>query len=104
MVPWNCAVSATTSRTPAFTFGWTRDRRTGCASTRRTENMAFMSCMGACYGCGRVFMFNPVWVPSVAGEPICEACMTLVNQRRKAAGEPAIHIHPDAYGAEEVPG
>jgi hypothetical protein len=40
--------------------------------------MAFVSAMGNCVNCGRVFSFNPVRVPSIvvngAREPVCEAC------------------------------
>ena len=66
------------------------------------DAMGYMTAMGRCFGCGRTFSFNPVRVPSFKGEPVCEGCMTLVNEKRKAAGLVPHPIMDGAYGAEEV--
>jgi hypothetical protein len=65
--------------------------------------MGYALAMGACIGCGNVFSFNPLRVPSVtingAKEPICRACVERVNPMRKANGlEPIVPL-PDAYDA-----
>jgi hypothetical protein len=71
--------------------------------------MGYAFVMGPCWSCGVVFTYNPLHVPSVlvnsqgfidpAGrrEPICQNCMTLANEKRKAAGMPPHAIHPEAY-------
>lgn len=65
----------------------------------------FVLAHGDCINCGRPFSFNPVWVPSVrvkgVRQPVCRACMEGENSRRKAAGQPLLAIHPDAYEACE---
>lgn len=65
--------------------------------------MGFASCLSNCYGCKRVFMYNPMKVPSVTidgvREPICEACVARVNPQRIANGLPPIVPMPDAYTA-----
>jgi hypothetical protein len=57
--------------------------------------------MGACVGCQRMFTFNPVRVPSAVvngtREPVCPACMVIVNARRRAAGLADWPIPADAY-------
>jgi hypothetical protein len=69
--------------------------------------MAYMSVIGPCYGCGRVFSFNADWVPSVIvngqREPICLACVERANPLRIASGLEPIKPHPDAYEPQEVP-
>ena len=63
--------------------------------------MGYAMCMAPCLACCRVFSFNPVAVPSfrVNGvkEPLCEACMGLINRKREAAGLKPFDIRPDAY-------
>lgn len=61
---------------------------------------------GACICCGKTFGFNPVSVPSTAAitgkkEPVCEDCMGVINEKRKAKGLEPFPILPDAYGACE---
>jgi hypothetical protein len=63
--------------------------------------MGYAMCTGACIGCGKVFSFNPVRVPSIrikgSREPICQACVDRVNPTRIANGlEPIVPL-PDAY-------
>lgn len=79
--------------------------------------MGFMSCMGNCCACGRLFSFNPERVPSIRGkyvdgkfvgdatgerEPVCEPCITRANEIRAERGLPEFVIPENAYGAEEV--
>jgi hypothetical protein len=63
--------------------------------------MGYALCHGSCIGCGRIFSFNPMRVPSVtingSREPICEACVERVNPLRKANGLEPIVPFPDAY-------
>lgn len=58
-------------------------------------------CTGTCAACGRLFMFNPVRVPSVRingeREPVCEACMNAANVERTKRGLEPFPILPDAY-------
>ena len=65
--------------------------------------MGYAFCTSACFGCGRLFSYNPMRVPSIriqgTREPICEACVTSVNPRRIANGLPPIVPAPDAYEA-----
>jgi hypothetical protein len=67
--------------------------------------MGYAIVMSACYGCHRLFSYNPVRVPSVtvngAREPICRACIERVNPMRLAKGLPPIVPLPDAYEAVE---
>lgn len=67
-------------------------------------------CTGACYGCRRVFTFNPLYVPSLridgAREPFCQACVERANSIREGKGLPPHEIHPEAYEPlpeEELP-
>jgi len=68
--------------------------------------MGYALCMGPCIGCGAIFSFNPMRVPSIRvrgeREPICRACVERVNPVRIANGlEPIVPL-PDAYeGCEE---
>jgi hypothetical protein len=63
--------------------------------------MGYAYCYGPCVGCGRVFGFNPVRVPSctVNGtrEPVCRMCVARANPRRIANGLAPIVPLPDAY-------
>lgn len=63
--------------------------------------MGYALCTGICIGCGRVFSFNPMRVPSLpwhgSREPICQDCVTRVNPKRIANGLQPIVPHPDAY-------
>ena len=90
-----------------------------------------MFAYGACYACGSLFTFNPELVPSVhvdpktgrppdvdsdgnpraytaaeearsVREPICSACIGLVNAKRAAMGNPPIAVLPGAYQASET--
>lgn len=63
--------------------------------------MAYMTCLGSCFGCRQLFTFNPTSVPSYQGEPICRACIERVNAKRKAMGLPLWPILPGAYEGEE---
>jgi hypothetical protein len=65
--------------------------------------MGYALATGTCYGCGRVFSFNPVRVPSIpidgVRKPICRECVERANPRRVANGlEPIVPAH-DAYDA-----
>jgi len=69
--------------------------------------MGYVLATGPCIGCGNVFSYNPVRVPSCSAvtgkrEPICEACVARVNPMRVKNGlEPIVPL-PDAYeGCDE---
>lgn len=63
--------------------------------------MGYAMATSTCFGCGRVFSYNPVRVPSIpikgSREPICAACVKIVNPRRIANGLAPIVPHPQAY-------
>lgn len=65
--------------------------------------MSYMFVVSPCFGCGKLFTYNPLWVPSIPiqgiKEPVCVACVTLVNPKRIANGLEPIVIHPEAYEA-----
>jgi hypothetical protein len=67
--------------------------------------MGFAFCISPCIGCGRLFSYNPVRVPSLTvngtRQPICQACVDRANPRRIANGLPPIVPLPDAYEACE---
>ena len=69
--------------------------------------MGYAVCMAPCYGCKRLFMFNPVRVPSVvvAGEkfPICADCVVRVNPLRVANGLPRESVNLRTHGIPEAP-
>jgi hypothetical protein len=48
--------------------------------------MGYAYCTSACFGCGRLFSYNPVRVPSIRvngnREPICQTCVDRVNPQR----------------------
>jgi hypothetical protein len=67
-----------------------------------------------CFGCGRLFGYNPHRVPSIrvdpatrqyspsgVREPICAACVERVNPQRAANGLDPIIVHADSY--EPIP-
>jgi hypothetical protein len=67
--------------------------------------MAWMSVMGACYACNRIFSFNADLVPSIpidgVRQPICQDCVDRANVTRKLNGlEPIVPL-PGAYEPEE---
>ena len=61
-------------------------------------------CIGNCCGCGYPFTFNPHRVPSVGGEPVCQACMDLVNRHREVEGREPLTIPLGAYEPVEEGG
>ena len=63
--------------------------------------MGYAYAMSPCFGCKRIFSYNPMRVPSCTinghREPICQDCVARVNPMRKANGlEPIVPL-PDAY-------
>lgn len=67
--------------------------------------MGFVMAMSPCVGCGRVFSFNPMLVPSMTHEgakrPICLDCVERVNPMRIKNGlEPIVPL-PGAYDAAD---
>jgi len=83
----------------------------------------YVTIVGPCYACKRVFSFNPTHVPSIhidpqtglppdvepqapggyeraRREPLCRDCVERMNVEREARGDEAWPIHPDAYDAE----
>jgi hypothetical protein len=68
--------------------------------------MGYVTAMSPCLGCGRVFSYNPMRVPSCSAktgkrEPICEACVERVNPMRIKNGLEPIVVLPGAYEACE---
>jgi hypothetical protein len=65
--------------------------------------MGYVSAMSPCFGCSRLFSFNPMHVPSIIvngrREPVCRSCVDRVNPMRKANGLPPIVPMHDAYDA-----
>lgn len=65
--------------------------------------MSYALCHGYCIGCGQLFAFNPVRVPSITirgtREPICQTCVDRVNPTRVVNGLAPIVPAPDAYDA-----
>lgn len=65
--------------------------------------MGYALCTSTCIGCGRLFSYNPVRVPSIPihgdRKPICRDCVARVNPRRIANGLDPIVPAPDAYDA-----
>ena len=68
-------------------------------------DMGYAYCHGPCFGCGRIFSFNPVRVPSITSkktgtrEPICQTCVDRANPQRIKNGLPPIVPAADAYDA-----
>jgi hypothetical protein len=68
--------------------------------------MGYVMATSPCIGCGNVFSYNPVRVPSCSAvtgkrEPICLDCVRRVNPMRIKNGLEPIMLHPDAYDACE---
>ena len=69
--------------------------------------MVYVSVIGQCICCERVFSFNPNFVPSVRTvtsgprEPVCQDCMKRANAKRTSSGLKPLLIHPRAYEPEE---
>lgn len=67
--------------------------------------MGFVFATSSCVGCGRVFSYNPMRVPSITirgtREPICIACVERVNPMRIKNGLPPIEPLPGAYEAAD---
>ena len=65
--------------------------------------MGYVMATSNCIGCGRLFSYNPMRVPSMtykgSREPICAICVARVNPMRKKNGLPEIVPAPDAYEA-----
>jgi hypothetical protein len=65
--------------------------------------MGYVTAMGTCVGCHKLFSFNPMRVPSVTvkgtREPICAACVDRVNPTRIKNGLSPIVPAADAYDA-----
>jgi hypothetical protein len=59
--------------------------------------MGYAMCVGNCGCCGRIFMFNPTYVPSKNNIPYCQDCIEQANVVRKERNLPALMIHPEAY-------
>ena len=68
--------------------------------------MANMVVIGTCWGCGKMFSFNPNRVPSIRVEgerqPVCLDCITATNEKRKEMGVDLFPIPTDAYEPEKV--
>jgi len=65
--------------------------------------MGYALCTSPCIGCGQIFSYNPVRVPSITihgdRKPICRSCVERVNPQRIANGLDPIVPLPDAYEA-----
>jgi hypothetical protein len=59
--------------------------------------MGYLFVIGPCWGCKRVFTYNPVHVPSVNNDGVCSDCMAEINRQLVAKGHEAIEIHAEAY-------
>jgi hypothetical protein len=72
--------------------------------------MGYVSTIGTCFACGRVFGFNPHRVPSIpidretgrpdaGGDrmPICRDCADKANEARRASGLPLWDVSDEAY-------
>ena len=63
--------------------------------------MGYALIYGPCFGCKRLFTYNPHKVPSLRWEgvrqPICLTCIQEANLKRAIAGIPPLEVHPDAY-------
>ena len=71
--------------------------------------MGYALITSSCFGCGRLFGYNPLLVPSIQvnsqgqpdpngkREPICRACVEYANSKRIKNGLEPIEVHPQAY-------
>lgn len=57
----------------------------------------YLICIGHCVACGTLVTFNPTFVPSINGKPVCREC---VEKWKKIHGE-NFRIHPLAYEPKE---
>jgi len=69
--------------------------------------MGYYFATSPCFVCEQVFTYNPHRVPSIRNardvrEPVCESCMTQINERRKAKGLEPFPVLPGAYDADEI--
>lgn len=64
--------------------------------------MGYMTGYGECFGCHKLFTFNPTSVPSYHDAPICRDCIERANAKRKTMGLPLWPVASDAYEPEEV--
>ena len=67
--------------------------------------MGCVFALSACCGCGGLFTYNPLRVPSLVvkgtREPICRSCLERANPERVARGLAPIEIRPGAYDSCE---
>lgn len=72
--------------------------------------MGYAFCTSSCVGCGKLFSYNPMKVPSITippphgsgtREPICLTCVERVNPLRMKNGLDPIVPLPGAYDAIE---
>jgi hypothetical protein len=65
--------------------------------------MGYVLATSPCFGCNRIFSYNPMRVPSIPihgdRKPICQACVDRVNPARHANGLEMIRVLPGAYEA-----
>lgn len=65
--------------------------------------MGYALATSHCFGCNRLFTYNPMRVPSInirgSREPVCLACVEAANPKRIANGLAPIVPAPDAYEA-----
>lgn len=69
--------------------------------------MGYVAAFAPCVGCGNLFSFNPVKVPSISidggpKQPICAGCVARVNPMREKNGLPIIVPLDGAYDAAEA--
>jgi len=68
--------------------------------------MGWMTVVGECFACHRVFSFSAERVPSIVvdgvRQPICRDCVELANPTRVANGLEPIRPLPGAYDPDEV--
>lgn len=59
--------------------------------------MGYAMLTAPCFVCGAVFSSNPRKVPSFENQPVCRACMAIVNARRSDMGLAPHPVDPKAY-------
>lgn len=63
--------------------------------------MGYVLCIAACIGCGSVFSFNPMNVPSLTVEgvrqPVCRTCFERRQAHRQTNDLPVETLLPGAY-------
>jgi hypothetical protein len=69
--------------------------------------MGYVSLLGDCGACGRPFLSNPHYVPSLRlanGSQLifCRACVEAANPERERRGLPLIVVHLLAYEPAEA--